>query len=294
VTAGEAASGGRPRGALWLIGLPLVGVVYLLFHVIPRAKRIHLRFLPRARRVRRLLSDIETRSGWPRLLAMEELGALRERAAIPALVAMLDTAESQGAVDALVNIGGASTETLLALVRVGKDGSAEHAAWTALARLNAEVPPELLVPALLSPHPQVEEAARAILLTSRLPAVADALVLRLSVTEWAVRERAVQLLGQVGQPAVARELIPLLEDPYPHVRSAVIGALEKLRPPDLELLLQDRVRDDTEDWGIRVAGAMALGRVSGLSSLRSLSGHSAEVSNVVDEAATYLKSEGVA
>lgn len=66
-----------------------------------------------------------------------------------------------------------------------------------------------------------------------------------------VREEAVKTVGELGDPSLARELRPLLDDPHPEVRKEVADALEETGSPDagpmLLTLLDDENPEVVED-----------------------------------------------
>ncbi len=274
--------------AAWLIGLPLVILGFLVYYVWPRLKRLHLFVGPRERRVRKCLHELEHGEGWPRLLAAEILGQLREPRAVPLLVATLGTEDGDEAITALVSIGDDAVAPLIQAARATGEG--RRRALVALSRLGAGVSDDILMEGLFGAGSLVSETLE-IVRRTRPSSLIATLLPRLSDPDWEIRCRAVKVLAAIGGPESVAAVRPMLRDEDSLVRATVIHALDALKPADIGETMLRVVRGEDEEEGLRVEAAMALGRAEGPESLVRLTRTEPSLGEILALAIEYLSHE---
>ncbi|HXF06632.1 MAG TPA: HEAT repeat domain-containing protein [Blastocatellia bacterium] len=174
-----------------------------------------------------------------RRAAAEALGRIGDaRAVKPLIEALGDDRVRKAAVEALVMIGAAAVEPLIAVVKDGRKESKE--AVRVLLRLRGrervialgEVAVEPLIEVL--EDPDVRWAAVEALGGIRDARAVEPLIKLLR--DWMIREAAVEALASIGAAAV-KPLIKALNSSDPRVREAVAEAIERIGEPALEPLI---------------------------------------------------------
>lgn len=199
---------------------------------------------------------------YARAFAVQGLGALKNRAALPTLlplVAGIDRAVVIQTVRALGQIGDPSAAP--PLIKIIQDARSDPyvrlEAVSAVGHLRAAGVYDLLLDALSDPSPAIRAAA----LQSTATFDPDAFVAVLSGLDvdpnWTVRAALASVLGTLPPGAGLPRLMSLLNDSDQRVIPAVIGSLVKLHAPDLEATLLDRL--NAEDPVVRAAAASGLG-----------------------------------
>lgn len=145
---------------------------------------------------RRLLAALRSSSITEQVAVVRMLGMIGREDACPVLVELLDGPElvARPAAEALERLGTAGTLTLSSALRHGDS-------------LRRRLVLEVLQPRMVA---------------------LDDVVVALRDPDGAVRARACELLGRMGQPAVVPALFELLADPNPRVSHAALGAVQGL------------------------------------------------------------------
>lgn len=162
-----------------------------------------------------------------RVAAAAALGTLNNPRAIPALLRALKDGQREvrtAAVEALGKLGEPALNPLLEAAR-GDDAVVRQGADRALGRL------------------------------------AEKFAGDLASEDKGVREAAVTALGRIGRPDKVQAILPLLRDAEPKVRLAAARALERLPAQAARPALKSRMREEAEDEGVRLAAAVALGKL---------------------------------
>ncbi|MFP5502516.1 MAG: HEAT repeat domain-containing protein [Candidatus Sericytochromatia bacterium] len=159
----------------------------------------------------------------------------------------------------LAEAGPASLPGLLALLPASPPWR-KLAIASALGRLDDDRAREALTTLFGHPDPEVEEAV-----TRQGAAMRGHLQASLGDADWVVRWHACSLLGQLGDPAAAVSILPLLQDGRMDVRLAALTALRRLASPTSELDLTLAARDPA--WRVRLAALEALAAIATPTSL---------------------------
>jgi len=162
-----------------------------------------------------------------RVAAAAALGALNNPRAIPALLRALKDGHKgvrTAAVEALGKLGEPALNPLLEAVQ-GDDEVVRRGADQALGQL------------------------------------AQKLAGDLASEDKGVREAAVTALGRIGRRDKVQAILPLLRDSEPRVRLAAARALERLPAAAARAALKSRMQGEAEEEGVRLAAAVALGKL---------------------------------
>jgi len=100
-----------------------------------------------------------------------------------------------------------------------------------------------------------------------------------------VRVAAIQALGRIGNPELARSLVPFLMDSEERVRLAAVRALERLRNPATRGALRGVLQQPEETPAVRLAATMALGKMGDEAALQELVENLASTEGAVRAAA---------
>jgi HEAT repeat protein len=210
------------------------------------------------------------RGRWPaRARAALALGLLRDRAAVPALVALLDSAHHEvraAAVDALGLIG--DVEAVRALLpRLGEQSRHQQARLVeALRRIGPAVTESIVTRG-------ASDSAERLLMAEVLAHVGGAGA-RETLIEWtadadpAVRAQAWRAIGVTGMDdRVGYHAVRALTDADPRVRAQAAQALGRSGRTDFAAYLAQHLDDE---WEVAAQGARALSRLgeAGFSALR--------------------------
>ena len=192
----------------------------------------------------------------------------------------------EGILDALTRIGPASLPVLMHTARAHLRVDARRLAVRAMGRIGGDAARDSLLE--LIDTPDLDMVLKALGEVGD-PAVGPVVARFLKDEQMDVRRRAVVALGKTWGAAAADRMIDALSDGHHSVRFAAAGALEALGPPAAEALLarfgrlpgparylaiqtlgRMRYRPasgalrqslSSPDWGIRAAGAEAIGRL---------------------------------
>ncbi len=213
-----------------------------------------------------LLAVLKSGGVYARGFAARGLGTLKERAAVPALIALAVPArEVSGpaveAIRALGQIGDpAATEALLKVIRDTEVHPMLRAeAIEAAAAVGADTTADLFLDALADPSPAVRSAA----LIALAGADDDRFMAVLSGLDpdphWSVRAQLATVLGMKPADRVLPRLTRMLEDSDERVIPAVLTALTRLKSPDAGKILLEHLGHD--DAVVRTAAAANLGEL---------------------------------
>jgi HEAT repeat protein/cyclophilin family peptidyl-prolyl cis-trans isomerase len=199
---------------------------------------------------------------WAQAFSARGLGALKDRAAVDRLIAMVQRADKSPApaieaVRALGEIGDArAVPVLVPLLAPKADPGLRLEAVQALGALHTPSVVDRLLDLASDPAPAVRAAA--IDAIARLDSPTFMLVLSGldPDPQWNVRAAMAGTLTRLPPDQAVPRLRQMLDDGDNRVIPAVLAALTKLRTPDLEKLLMDRLR--SADPFIRKAAAQDL------------------------------------
>jgi HEAT repeat protein/cyclophilin family peptidyl-prolyl cis-trans isomerase len=201
---------------------------------------------------------------YTRAFAVKGLGALKNRAAVPVLVAQMSTTDR-----------GVLVETIRALARIGDPTGAPPVkklaqatttephirleAISALGSLPAPGVADALLDAVTDPNPAIRGAA----LRATAALDPEGFVAVLSGLDpdsnWSVRATLANVLGGLTPAAGLARLMPMLTDADQRVLPAVLESLAKLKAPNVEAILLEKLKAD--DPIVRAAAATALGQL---------------------------------
>ncbi len=202
---------------------------------------------------------------YARGFAIRGLGALKDRAAAPALIDMLshsagDPGISYSLIDALGRIGTpeAAAAILAALTSDKADPNIRLAAVAALASMKNRDALPYIQDLLTDDWPSMRVAAL------RACAAIDpqGFLILLSGLEpdrhWIVRSAMAELLGTMAPDVAVGRLLPMLDDSDKRVVATAIESLTRLRAPGVNELLLAQIK--SQDEGIRIAAARGIGQ----------------------------------
>ncbi len=212
-----------------------------------------------------LLTLAQARGTWTPAFSARGLGALRDKQAVDVLIAMVKAADRSlppalEAVRSLGEIGDArAVPVLLPLLAPHTPHGLRIEAVEALGALHAPGTADRLLDLVSDPSPAIRAAA--------IEAVAQVnpqdFLLILSGLDpdphWSVRAALAGTLTRFPLDQVGTRLHQMLDDPDSRVVPAVLAALTKLRAPDIEPLLLEKLK--SSDPFIRKAAAQDLGDV---------------------------------
>ncbi len=213
-----------------------------------------------------LLSVARSDTSYARAFAIKGLGALKDPAAVPVLLPLIDPVHAMSgpgieAIRALGRIGDASGEPLLTklLYTRGLNPMVRAETLLALGDSAANVSIDAFVDFLGDPLPMVRLAA----LQGFAKRDDDSFLTILSGLDpdpdWVVRAGLASVLASKDPERALPRLTPMLSDSDNRVIPAVLTALTKLRLPGIEKILVERL--GSEDVGVRAAAAANLGEV---------------------------------
>lgn len=213
-----------------------------------------------------LLSLARSDSAYTRAFAVKGLGALKDPAAVPVLLPLIDAAGAASgptveAIRAMARIGDARGEPALVklLYTRGLHPMVRAETLLALGDSAAAVSVDAFVDFLGDPLPIVRLAA----LQGFSKREDDTFLTVLSGLDpdphWSVRAGLASVLATKDPERALPRLTPLLNDGDARVISAVLTALTKLKAPGIDKILLDRL--GSEDVGVRTAAATNIGEV---------------------------------
>ena len=201
---------------------------------------------------------------YTRAFAVKGLGAVADRAAVPLLLPLVSGSDRVLAVEAVRALGRLADPAAAApIVKVIQDRAAPPdlrlAAVGALGGIKAPAVADLLLDLLADPSPEIRAAA----LRSSATNDPENFITVLSGLDpdsnWTVRAALASVLGtlapEIGLPRLQR----MLADADQRTIPSVLAGLIKLKAPNLEALLLDRLKAD--DYPVRAAAAAALGEL---------------------------------
>lgn len=201
-------------------------------------------------------ADVDTRRA-----TVVALGRIGDRAAVPALVRLLENDERELLVvtaSALARIGDQRAfEPLLRLICDGETAVRQ----AAVGALNSLGSPELAVrirTLLDSPDRNTRESAVRVAGYFGYPECADTLIARANDPDEGVRAAAIEHLGYLDDPRVAQVLLDTLREGTPRARSAAAHALAYIVEPRTTDALRSALHDP--DAWVRYFAATSLGR----------------------------------
>jgi cyclophilin family peptidyl-prolyl cis-trans isomerase/HEAT repeat protein len=213
-----------------------------------------------------LLTLARAEGAYTRTFAVKGLGALRDPAAVPVLLPLIDASHATSglaieAIRALARIGDARAEPLLTklLYTRGLNPMVRGETLLALGESAAEVSIDAFVDFLGDPLPTVRLAA----LQGFAKRGDDTFLTVLSGLDpdphWSVRAGLATILGSTDPERALARLLPMLDDADARVVPSVLTALTKVKAPGLAKILVDHLAK--EDVGIRAAAAANLGEL---------------------------------
>jgi cyclophilin family peptidyl-prolyl cis-trans isomerase/HEAT repeat protein len=243
-----------------------------------------------------LLALARTNTSYTRAFAIKGLGMLKDPAAVPLLLPLIDpvrptSAPTLEAIRAMGRIGDAQGEPLLTklLYTRGLPPMVRAETLLALGESAGEVPVDAFVDFLGDPSPVVRLAA----LQGFAKRDDDSLLTVLSGLdpdpEWSVRAGLATVLGTKDPERALPRLTPMLADTDARVIPAVLTALTKLKAPGIDKVLIERL--GTEDVGIRAAAAASLGELKAEGGVQALVAayHRGEADLVIDTRAAAIE-----
>ena len=213
-----------------------------------------------------LLSLARSNSAYTQAFAIKGLAALKDPAALPVLLPLIDPARADSAVTleairAVGRIGDAEAEPLLMklLYTRGLDPMVRAETLLALGDSAAAVSVDAFVDFLSDPQPTVRVAA----LQGFSKRDDDSFLTVLSGLDpdshWSIRAALATVLGTKDPNRAMPRLMPMLTDTDARVLPSVLTALTKLKAPDIGKILIERL--GSEDVGVRTAAATNIGEV---------------------------------
>ena len=213
-----------------------------------------------------LLSLAQSDGAYTRAFAVKGLGALKDPAAVPVLLPLIDAARATSgptieAIRAMGRIGDARGEPPLTklLYTRGLNPMVRAETLLALGESAAAVSVDAFVDFLGDPLPIVRLAA----LQGFSKREDDTFLTVLSGLDpdphWTVRAGLASVLATKDPERALPRLTPMLTDEDARVIPGVLGALTKLKAPGIGKILLDRL--GSEDVGIRAAAATNIGEV---------------------------------
>lgn len=218
-------------------------------------------------RVRAALEQLlQSQGRYTRSFAARGLGALKDHAAVPALVAMLqqahgDVALSVSAIGALAQIGApeAAGPILDVLNANGTDPNVQLEAVKALGSLKSTAALPYIQDRLTDDWPVMRAAA----IHAAASIDPQGFLMVLSGMEpdrhWLPRAAVADVLAADSDPSSIDRLHAMLNDPDKRVVESVIQALARRRAPGIDAVLSTAITDG--DIGVRTAAAEAIGRL---------------------------------
>jgi HEAT repeat protein len=213
------------------------------------------------RRLRTALADPDVRV---RRTAIEKLGELKVRAAVPELIRLLEDprGEPSGRVAAATALGAigdsrAAGPLLVALKDANVYVRAE--AEKALALLKAPPAPRDAVNLLRDPSPRVRAEAAQKLGEARDPEVTSRLIAALNDNENEVRQAAIRSLARHKDARSVRLLTAALDSPSFQTRQGAVAALGLMGDAAATPVLLSRLKD--QNGAVRAEAVRALGRL---------------------------------
>jgi HEAT repeat protein len=192
-----------------------------------------------------------------RMAAAKELGETKDLRAIQPLIAALGADVGAVAEKALVNIGAAAVEPLIAALE-NPDVRVREGAVRALGEIKDPRAVRPLIAALKNGN-----RVRLTDVLSRIGAPAvEPLVAALKNPDVQVREGSVRALGKINDPRTVRPLIAALKDADPVVRAGAARTLGEIKDPRVVEPLVAALRDP--GWAVRHMAAQALGKMGAL------------------------------
>ncbi|MCC7494793.1 MAG: HEAT repeat domain-containing protein, partial [Fimbriimonadaceae bacterium] len=197
------------------------------------------------------------------------LGQLKTTRAVPALIGALGVKETEvrlAARDALVAMGAAAVQPLIAALAEKSPFTRRHSA-EALGELEDLQAGDPLLALFADEHRLVRLAAIYAVGKVKAPQALNPLLANMDDKDREVREAAAVSLGQIGAAAGVPRLIAALRDPIEAVREQAATALGRLAPSDPTQLAQigDLTRDP--DLGTRYSAVLALGQIGNPASI---------------------------
>lgn len=213
-----------------------------------------------------LLTLARSESSYTQAFAVKGLGALKDPAAVPVLLPLIDSTRAASAptveaIRAIGRIGDARGEPLLTklLYSRGLNPMVRAETLLALGDSAAAVSVDAFVDFLGDPSPTVRIAA----LQGFAKRDDDSFLTVLSGLdpdpEWIVRAALATVLATKDPERALPRLTPMLADTDARVVPAVLTALTKLKAPGIEKILIERL--GSEDVGVRAAAATNLGEL---------------------------------
>jgi cyclophilin family peptidyl-prolyl cis-trans isomerase/HEAT repeat protein len=211
-----------------------------------------------------LLWFAEHEAGTAQAFASKGLAALRDPAAVPVLLPLIDPARANSAstIEAIRALGRIGDERAAApltklLYTRGLNPMVRAETLLALGDSSGMVHPDAFVDFLADPSPVVRSAA----LRGFAKRGEDTFMTVLSGLDadahWGVRAALVGILAAEDRERALAPLTRMLSDPDARVIPAVLTALTKLKAPDIVKILLERLSSD--DVAIRAAAATNLG-----------------------------------
>ena len=223
-----------------------------------------LRRINDPRAVPALRQLLATPGRYTRAFAARGLGAQKDAASVPQLIAMLEQAKGDvaltvSAIDALAQIGAPEGDAPILAVLTARetDPNVRLDAVAALATLKSQAALPYIQDLLTDEWPTMRAAA-----VHAAAAIDPAAFLTLLSgmepdPHWVVRAAIADTLGRLAVPAAAERLRPMLEDRDKRVVPDVLDALTRLKAPGLDAILLAQIKE--ADIGVRAAAARGLG-----------------------------------
>jgi HEAT repeat protein len=235
---------------------PLIGALNDSDKGVRRTAAMALAQLGDARAVEPLIATLQDVDKHVSQNAVESLGQLGDARAVEPLIAIVEGSGvymCKAAANALGQLGDA--RAVKPLIGALRDFDVSQSAVKALVRLGpASIEP--LIAALKDPHNGVRERAAEAL--GQLGDAVEPLIATLQDSDEHVRQNAVKALGQLGDARAVEPLVGALKDSCNGVRQAAADALKRLRWESADAVLRVIKAIDDED----VAGCVREGAVA--------------------------------
>jgi len=210
---------------------------------------------------------LETKGRYTPAFAARGLGGLRDEAAVPALLAMLDPAAAAGlevttqAIRALAQIGasGAAAPLIALAADPRNHPNLRLEAVTALGTLQASDALTLVQDLLTDAWPAMRSTALQALAAIDPGSIVFVLASLEPDRDWRVRATMAGVLAGLPQEIALPRLRAMLDDEDRRVRPAVLGALVRIKPPDLAEILVTQLEEP--DFVVRATAARHLGEL---------------------------------